>query len=544
MSCEQLTDYSKVTFPGGYSPWKTRGGCTFDADAAQTAVDFFPEFLIHVKGGKGQQPFCLEPWQQNIIATLFGWKRSDGWRRYRDAYIEVARGNGKSLLSAGIVCLLLYLDDEPGADIYSAAGTRAQAKEVFGPVRLNVLSNPALDECSTCYVNTVTHNSSRGIPRGTYHAVSADADFNMGGSSHGVIFDELHVQKNRNLWDTLHTGKVKRDQPLTIAITTAGYDRTSICYEQHDYARKVRDGEVDDDLAREFLPVIYAADEEIGDDWTDPAVWAKANPNMGVSVKEEDLAKLCARAKVSPGFENTFKRLHLNIWTEQRTRFIQMAAWSACAGEVPDDLPAEACYAGLDLASKRDLTAYVRVWQQGDVFYCKPTFFIPRNSAREMERKTGIPFMHYMQTGDVIGTGGNECDFAEVRRIINELGPVVGIAFDPWNATQIAQELGKQDGYNMVEFRQGMRSFNEPTKFLNSLIVDKKLQHGDHPVMDWCASNVEVETDTNDNIRPVKGLDDSKKIEGIVSLIMAIGLAIKTGQPEESVYMTRGIRSF
>ena len=276
---EQVKRLSKYKFPGGYSAWDTREDCTFDAAHATLCVNFGPKFFRHVKSVKGNPPIYLEEWQAALIANTFGWMRPDGRRRYRNVYLEVGRGNGKSTLCVVIVGILLYLDDEPGADIFSAAGTRDQAREVFGPFKQNVLTNPTLKAISNAYQNSITRIDKRtGLPIGVYKAIAADADFQHGGSPHGIIFDELHVQPNRDLWDVLQTGKIKRDQPLTVAITTAGFDKNSICWEQRQWAERVRDGLVPD---KEFLPAVYAAEKD--DDWSSPKVWRKANPNLGVS---------------------------------------------------------------------------------------------------------------------------------------------------------------------------------------------------------------------------------------------------------------------
>ncbi len=554
MSCATAIDYSKVTFPGGYSPWETRGDCTFDADAAQTAVDFFPEFLIHEQGSKGGQPFDLEPWEQNIVATIYGWKRPDGFRRYRLVYIEIPRGNGKSFLCCGFVCLMMYVDDEHGAKIYSAAGTREQAKEVFRPVVYNVKENPALSSVSECNVNHIIRYSDRGVPVATYKAISAEAGYQMGGNPHGIIFDELHVQKDRRLWDALHTGKIKRDEPLTIAITTAGFDKHSICYEQRSYAEKVRDGILDDKAAREFLPVIYAAEKD--DDWTDPAVWRKANPNLGVSIKEEDFAKECARAKESPAYENTFKRLHLNIWTEQETRWLAMDKWDVCGtgdDKRPEHFDTVQClmdgrlgFAGLDLAATQDLTSLVFISQADDgVYDVLPYFWLPEETARERARRDRVPYLQWIDQGYIKTTPGSAMDDETVRRDVNEICSrlrVQTLAIDRNFQGAWLSRVLSEDGIDVAVHGQGFMDMAAPTGELEKLILRQGIRHYGNPVLRWMASNVTVKQDAAGNYKPDKE-KSSEKIDGIVSLIMAIGLAIKTGPPQESIYMTRGIRS-
>src|SRR5437867_9476418 len=323
----------------------------FDEEAAERACSFFEDMLVHVKGEWAGQPFVLEPWQRDIARSLFGWKRRDGTRRYRIAYIEVPKKNGKSTLVAGIGLYLLTADGEQGGEVYSAAADREQAAIVFSTAKSVVQASPELAaRCETYHRSIV-------VPRtgSSYKVLSADVPTKHGLNPSGILFDELHAQPNRELWETLVTGGAARRQPLVVAITTAGYDRQSICYELHDHAVKVRDGIIHDDA---FLPVIYAADE--AGDWTDPKVWKKANPSLGVSVKVDFIREECERAKENPRKQNSFRRLHLNQWTEQSTRWIDMGVWAECAGAVDAEaLQGRICYAGLDLSSTTDLSAFV-----------------------------------------------------------------------------------------------------------------------------------------------------------------------------------------
>lgn len=533
-SKEEVAALEHYKFPGGYSAHATKGDCCFDVDAAWRAVNFGPRFFQHIKGAKGGEPLHLELWQAAIIATVFGWKNADGTRRFRVVYVEIPRGNGKSTMCVIVVGILLYLDDEPGADIFSAAGTRDQAREVFGPFKMNVMINPELAKISQPYQNSVTRLSEdTGLPIGCYKAISADADFQHGGSPHGVIFDELHVQPNRELWDVLHTGKIKRRQPLTVAITTAGYDRHSICYEQRRWAENVRDGAVSDPS---FLPVVYAANDK--DDWTDPEVWRKANPNLGVSIFEKDLATECAKAKQLPSYENTFKRLHLNIWTEQAIRWLDMRAWDACDEDLPD-VRDDPCWCGLDLSATTDLTAFVMVFNLGERFAVLPHFWIPEDTARQKEQQDRVPYREWAKQGFVTLTPGNRVDHAFVRKWINDASQTYSIqeiGFDSWNATQLSTEL-MGDGFNLIEMRQGYGTLSGPSKELEKLVLGRNLIHGRNPVLRWNASNVAVQKDVNENMRPVKD-KSTGRIDGIVATIMGLGRAMADN---ESVYESRGI---
>ncbi len=511
-----------ATFPGGYRPCETKGDCWFDAETARMVINFAPRYFRHVKAVPGNPPFVLEPWQKDIFGTLFGWKRLDGLRRYRAAYLEVARGNGKSMMCVAIAGILLFVDDEPGAEIVSAAGTREQAHEVFDPFKINVLSNSILARRSRCYLNSITRlDPSTGFPIGVYKAVSADAGGNHGGSAYGIIFDELHVQKNRDLWDVLHSSKIKRAQPLSVAITTAGFDKHSICYEQRTYAEKVRDGSLKDD---KFLPVIYAADPE--DDWKDPETWKKANPNWGVSIDMAKLAEECERAKEVPGYENTFKRLHLNIWTEQDSRWFSMESWNKCGGSFAEaNLEGEECIGALDLSTTTDITAFELYFpkQRAVLSY----FWIPQENIHLRVKRDRVPYDVWARDGSLFTTAGNSVDYVPVRAHINALNKrfrILKIARDRWNASDITNQL-QGDGFEIVDFGQGYASMSPAGKELERLILSGELQHGNHPVLNWMASNVTVEQDAAGNLKPSKG-KSRERIDGIVALTMAIGTAI------------------
>ncbi|KKL20610.1 hypothetical protein LCGC14_2453730, partial [marine sediment metagenome] len=337
----------------GYDPVSTAGECTFDEKAAQHVIDFFTECLTHVKGDMKGQPFILQPWEQAIVANLFGWKQPDGARRYREAFIFIPRKNGKTTLTAGIVLYTLFCDGEPGAEIYSAAKDREQAALLYEQAKGMVLQEPELSSRSTLYA---TYKSIVIASEGSsYKAISAEASTKYGYNTHLAIIDELHAQHNRELVDVLMTSTGARRQPLIIHITTSDYERESICNEKHLQASKVRDGITKDPS---FLPVIYEA--TIDDDWADPKVWAKANPNLDVSLPTKYLERECQHAKEVPAYENTFKRLHLNIRTEQATRWISMESWDACDEKIDlADLVGRDCYAGLDLASKIDVASFV-----------------------------------------------------------------------------------------------------------------------------------------------------------------------------------------
>ncbi len=509
----------------------------FDEQAAEVAVLFFETLLTHVKGEWAGQPFILEEWQkEEIVRPLFGWKREDGTRRYRTAYIELPRKNGKSSLAAGIALYLLFADGEPGCEVYSAAGDRAQASIVFDIASTMVEDQPALKSLSKTYKRSIVIEDTRA----KYWVLSADVPTKHGLNAHGVIFDELHVQPNRDLWDTLKTSTGSRRQPMVVAITTAGFDRESICWEIHDYARQIKAGLIEDDT---FLSCIYGAEQD--DDWLDEEVWAKANPNLGVSLKLDYLRAEARVAELTPAYQNTFRRLHLNQWTQQETRWIPMEAWDACAAPMNAKLLEGAeCYGGLDLANTSDIASFVLCFPsergEDERFALLAFFWIPEENMVERARRHRVSYDAWARDGLITATPGNVIDYAVIVKQIEALGELYNIreiAFDRWGAFQVSQELDGA-GFEMVGFGQGYASMAGPTKELLRLILDGKLSHGGNKVLRWMADNVVVSQDAAGNLKPNKK-KSREKIDGIVATIMAIDRAMR--HSPKSVYEDRGI---
>lgn len=520
----------------GYDPFATAGDCWFDVDAAQLAMDFFPECIKHVKGRQfAGKPFVLAEWQEPIVANTFGWKRPDNTRRYRIVGIWVPKKNGKTTFGAALCNYVLFCDGEPGAECYSAAAEKEQARLAFEIAVLQVEAEPALRKRATIYRNSIVIKGEAS----SYKPLSAEAFSKHGYNVHFVLSDELHAQPNRELIDVLETGMAARSQPLMIHITTADFAGDSICNEVHAYAIQVRDGIIEDDS---FLPVLYEALPD--DDWTDPKIWAKANPNLGVSVTEDYLRRKCEKAKTSPSFENTFRRLHLNVCTEQDVRWLPMDKWDACDGDLDlDKLLGQPCYAGLDLASTIDIAAFVLIFPEANNAVL-PFFWIPAETAPIRERRDRVPYATWARQGLIETTDGNVIDYDVIRRQINEIGEkynIVDIAVDRWNAQQIITQLDG-DGFNVVPFGQGYKSMTAPSKELERLVLSCNLRHGGNPVLRWMASNVSAEIDAAGNIKPSKK-KSKEKIDGIVGLVMAIGRTLLSEGAEESVYETRGVRS-
>jgi phage terminase large subunit-like protein len=500
----------------------------FDEEAAERAVQFFSKCLTHTKGEWAGQPLKLDDWQADqIIRPLFGWKRKDGTRKYRTAFIMIPRKAGKSTLAAGIANILLFADGEPGAEVYSAAADREQAAIVFEMAKGMIDASEPLRSRSTSYKRSIVVPSTAS----SYKVLSSDAYTKHGLSAHGIVIDEVHALPNRELWDVLTTSTGARRQPLTVAITTAGYDRHSLCYELYDYAVKVRDGIINDEA---FLPVIFEADKD--DDWTKPETWRKAHPGLGVSVKEEYFAAECAKAQQLPGYENTFKRLLLNIWTEQNTRWLPMETWDQCAEELPD-LSGRICYAGLDLATTTDIAALVLAFQIEGKVHFLPFFFVPQEGIKRRSERDRVPYVDWVRQGHIIATEGNVIDYDVIRAKINELAEqyhIKEIAIDRWNATQLSTQLSG-DGFEMIGFGQGFGSMSAPTKELERRVLAKEINHGGNPVLRWMASNVSIKQDPAGNMKPDKS-KSTERIDGIVASLMALGRVMESDDERGSVY--------
>ena len=506
----------------------------FDESAANKAVGFIETFITHTKGELSGKPFLLEDWQKKIVSDLFGWKnKKTDLRKYRTAYIQIGRKNGKSTLASALALYMLFADDERGSEIYSAAGDRQQAGIVHEIAKGMIVGNPELSNRAKVYRNSII-NEGKG---NYYQAISSDSKTKHGFNANCIIFDELHTQPNRDLWDTLTTSVGSRRQPLTIAITTAGYDRNSICYEIYKYAQQVESQAVKDET---FYPCIFEA--EMDDDITDEEVWKKANPNYGVSLKKNYMEIESQRAVDVPSYQNTFKRLMLNIWTDSLAVWIPNNEWMECYQEFDySTLEGKECWAGLDLASTRDISALVLLFNIDDKYVVLPHLFIPEENAKKRSERDGVDYVTWKNQGHIIATEGDVADYNFIKEKINELSKkyrLQSIAYDRWNASQLVIDL-QNDGANMSPFGQGFVSMSAPTKELEKLIIGKQIIHNDNPCMNWMLSNVAIQEDPAGNIKIAKN-KSKEKVDGLVALVMALG-EIMTEENTDSVYDQRGL---
>lgn len=492
---------------------------------------------MHSKGEWAGKPFVLEAWERSLVRDLFGWKRADGTRLYRKCYVFIPRKNGKSTLGAAIALFMLLCDGEAGAEVYSAASEKDQARIVFKEAKSMVLASALLLEQCQPYRDAIVAGSTMS----TYRALSADVETKHGLNASCVVFDELHTQPGRHLYDVLLTSMGARKQPLMLMFTTAGFDKLSFCYEVHEEALKVLAGTIDDP---EFLVVMFAADEK--DDWRKEETWRKANPSLEAGTPKLEYLRARARdAQNNPAAENTFRRLHLNQWTAQETRWVSLNTWDANSRKLAtlEELKGRRCFVGLDLSKTTDLTAAVAIFPRDDgTFDVLPRFWLPRANILQLEQKAKAPYQMWGKRRLLNLTEGNVVDYSFVRRELLEwasMFEVVECAYDPYNATQFATQLREDDGFPMIEFRQGYISFNEPMKKLEALLLERRIRHGGHPVLRWNFDNLAVTQDAAGNLKPAKNKSRGK-IDGVVALIMAVGRATLSRE-ESSVYEQRGI---
>jgi phage terminase large subunit-like protein len=475
--------------------------------------------LTHTKGAFGGQTFKLRRWQVRILKKLFK-KRSDGLRQYRTCLLMLPRKNGKTELAAAIALYGLLADGEMGAEVYSAASDRDQAGLVFAVAAQMVRNDPKLD--AACYIvesqKKIVHRKSGSF----YRAISADAYSKHGFNASMVIYDELHAAPDRRLYDVLSTSMGARRQPLLLVISTAGYDRHSILWELYAHAKKVQERPAMDPS---FLPILYEAPD--GADWTKRRVWQQANPALGDFRSLEEMQILASRAMQIPAQENNFRRLYLNQWTEQASRWIPLSAWDAClAPIVRASLAGRRCYVGMDLSTTTDLTALVAVFPDELGFDVLAQFFVPEERILERSRRDHVPYDEWARQGFLTATPGAVVDYDILRQVLRQWAAEFAlqmVAFDPWNATDMVSRLQQQDGLACVSMRQGFASLSAPTKSLEGAILGRRLRHDGHPVLRWNISNVAVETDSAGNIRPHKTLS-TERIDGVVALIMAVDL--------------------
>lgn len=511
------------------SVWSLRNEYWYDRLAARKAVCFFENEIRHVKGPMAGRKLKLERWQRSFIRRLYGWKvRQEGvprdqWlRKHKVAFLFIARKNGKSLLGAGIALYGLFADGELGAEVISAAVDRKQAQIIFDVAKQMVELNPKLQKRCKLYQKSIVIKRTASV----YTVASADVKNKHGENSSTVVFDELHTQPNGELNSVLKTGVAARAQPIIAYFTTAGvYDENSICYEYYQKAKRCIEDIWHDPS---WLPVVYEADSD--DEWTSEDTWRKANPNLGISVRWDYIRTAFRDAQMNMREQNAFRRLHLNQWTMQLERWLDMEQWRACGAKRSFDeseFYGRVCVGGLDLSRKIDVTAFVLLFKEDDDVIAIPRFFCPQASIVRRSERDNVPYMEWAQEGYLIATPGETIDYDVILNEIEDLNRkfiIDEIAYDPWGGEAIATPLVER-GFQMIELSQSFGNLSEPCKELEGLLADTRFLHNQHPILTWMANNAACKEDDRGNIMPSKKLS-KEKIDGISATINALNRLI------------------
>jgi len=546
--------------------WESPDGrYAFDADAADWAEGFFPAMLVHHIGEFNGQPFELLDYQRILIRAAFGWQRRDGLRRFRKVFLAIPKGNGKSPLCSGVGLLLAAFDNEAGAEVYAAAADKQQARIVFDTARIMVEKSEKLGQAFEPFRDSLK------VRGGTeyFQVVSADAPTKHGFRPHGIVFDEFHAQPTRELYDTLDRGTVKRRQPMTWLVTTAGDDDESICFEEWDYARRVMSGSIEDET---YLAMIFEAGSE--EDWTDIEVVKRVNPGWGVTLKADAIETSLLAAQNEPRKRNSFLQLHLNRWVNQATAWIPVEWWDACKAPLPSEaeLAALPCAVGIDMAQKIDLAAAPIVFrlpledapaetvevvtedEAGEPvkrtlslnyrIAILPAFWLPEDTLRERAAVDRVPYDIWRDEGLLRATSGAVLDSDAIVSHVLGLAkrfPLVkqgDVAYDPAFATEIAVRL-QAAGYKTVEVLQNYKHLSEACQVFEALVKARRVIHGGHRLLRWNVENVAIKQDDAGRIRPVKPRKQAKRIDGVVATIMALSRLMALPEPHEDQYAAR-----
>lgn len=529
-------------------------GLRFDEQKAHDAIEFF-SYLKHSKGEWAGQAFELDPWQMFIVWVLFGWLNAAGYRRFRTSYVEIPRKNGKSTMGAGIGLKLAFADGEKGAEVYSAATKKEQAAIVHGEAIRMVKATPEL----SATIDVFKNNLSQSDHHQKYEPLSSDEQTLDGHNVHAAIIDELHAHKNRGVFDLMETGTSARCQPLLFVITTAGTDQSdvSVCWEQHCYAEQVLKRLIQDDT---YFAFVAAMDE--GDNWEDERTWYKANPNLGISKKLDYMRDQARRSKNMPAKLNSFLRLDLNKWTQQVTRWIDMALWDANAGPPIDEasLVGRPCYGGIDLSSVSDISCWVLLFPDpvvADRLIILPRLWCPESRLDRHDESGGDgvdqgrrrnlyadQYQAWARDGWLHTTPGNAIDYEQIEAQIAEDAQtfrIQEVAIDRlFQGYQLAMRLQEQHGLTVAACGMGFMSMAGPCAEFERRLLGKHLRHGGHPVLKWMANNVAVREDPAGNKKPDKASSQGK-IDGIIGILLGLDRVLRHTNDTTSVYESRGL---
>ncbi len=499
----------------------------FSPKQGQRIIRFIQTFCHHSQGEWAGQIVVLAPWQQAMLWILYGWRWADtGYRRFKFAYIELAKGNGKSFLASAIGLFELIGSGEPGAEVYSVATKKDQARIVFSEAERMVASSPALKS----RIKSFRDNLHIAGTAAKFMPLSSDEDSLDGPRPQAIIVDELHAwgPSGRKLWDVLANALGKRRSPIFIVITTAGSGEQSLCKQQHNYSEKVLSGV---HQADEWFAWVCGLDPGDELNFEDPALWIKANPNLGVSVQVKELAEAINKAKGDPASLNGVLRLRLGIWTQASVAYIPMEEWTQCNAKIDiASLKGNPCFGGLDLSTTTDISAFDLLfppWGDRTQWVVLPHFFLPQDNIEKRCKKDRVPYDVWKRQGLFNLTTGNVIDYDAIRLKIKELSDVYDIreiAYDPWNCQETATWL-QENGFIVSPVRQGFPSLAGPTKRMLELILKHEITHLDNPVLRWMASNLVADMDATGSCKPDKA-KSTEKIDGISALVCALSRAM------------------
>lgn len=511
-------------------------GCYWDQDAADHICNFFEKFLCVTTGRLAGRPFILLPWQKDFLSRLNGWRKSDGYRRFRRGFLGISKKNGKSQIASGLALYFGLADGEIQPEVVMAASSRDQANVMFRESKNMVNKSSAIRKL--CRVVDSRKRIELPSESGYVMVISSEASTSEGLNCSLVLQDEIHVWYGRELYDSLKYATIARNHGLIMSMTTAGDDKEGVCFEDWNYALQVIRGDVVD---VELLPIVYTAD---GMDLEDPRSWYAANPSLGTVLSEDEFRTSLTEAKQSPVRWNSFKRYRLGIWSDAAKAWLDMDRWNECETTITkDDLIGRRCFGGLDLSHKKDLTAFILYFPEFNAFLCWAWTTTYQVNLRGQKNKAG--YLQFIEDGELTAIEGEVIEHEFVKEKIIELAGIYNIesiAYDPYSAQQISVDL-ESEGLDMASFRQGFVSLSEPTKGFEELVLQRKIQHFGSRLLRWTASNVTVAEDPAGNIKPDKA-KSHEMIDPIVCCIMALGLAVVSKVEGPSVYESRGVLQF
>lgn len=517
-------------------------GLTWDLEAANRAINFFPD-VLRLNGGEFEgKPFKLLPWQSFIVGSLFGWIRADGSRRYREAYIEAAKGSGKSPLAAGIGLYMLVADQEARAEVYAAATSRDQAMVLFRDAVAMVDLSPELrSRITKSGKDDRVWNLAYPMKGAFFRPIASDDKGQSGRRPHCALIDEVHEHKNRTVIDFMQAGKKGRRQPLIFMITNSGFDRTSICFERHEYGGKVAARTIEDDA---FFAFICSHDE--GEDpFEDESCWLKTNPSLGETIQLTYLREQVHTAKGMPSQESTVRRLNFCQWVDAANPWIDGDLWRACEVETlaVEDFADRDVHGGLDLSGTRDLTALaIAARNADDSCDAFVNFFTPEETMTERERVDFVQYRAWVKAGHVIATPGRAVDYSTVAKRLAELNAmmqILGVAFDPYRIKYFERDLDNEAlSIPLIPHGQGFYRSTESSLWMcrsievtEKLVLDGKLRVKFNPCLRWNSASAVIESDAKSN-RIFTKRKSTGRIDGMVALVMAIGLAFNETETE------------